>query len=131
MLVHPDDWDGATMDASNDSLNRRQWPRHESNISRLAVWTDETVSQDAVVLDESLTGLALLVKDGAAFQVDQEVRLAQGERELFATVRHVQAREDGKYRLGFDEWGPSAVKPASLLFLLSKLSHGTVGVEAS
>ena len=113
------------MDSSSNSLGRRQWPRSGGKVSSLTLWTGETSCQDAVVLDESLTGIALLVKDVSTVQIDQEVRLAHGERELFATVKHVRVREDGGYRLGL-EWGPSEVKPASLLFLLSNLHCGSV-----
>ena len=98
--------------------DRRRYRRGEGKIARLTVGTEDAVSQDAVVLDESLTGIGLLVKDGAIFHLDQEARLTYEERGIVAIVRHIRLREDGQYHLGL-EWGPSAVKPASLLLLMS------------
>jgi hypothetical protein len=60
--------------------------------------------------------------------VGQEVRLTCGEREVFATVKHVRLREDGNYHLGL-EWGPCEIKPASLLLLLANCHRGAVGGE--
>jgi hypothetical protein len=97
--------------------NRRQWPRGASRLSRLTLWTNDTVCQEAQVLDESLTGVALLVGDGTACCLGQEVRLTHGDRGLSATVRRIQPEGEGKWRLGL-EWGPCEVKPASLLLLL-------------
>jgi hypothetical protein len=102
---------------SSHNHDRRKWRRSQGRVSRLTVWAGEKSNQEAVVLDESLAGIALLVEDGTAFHVDQEVRLTHRKREVFATVRHVLLREDGNYHLGL-EWGPCEVKPASLLFLL-------------
>ncbi len=104
----------------NDGEDRRQWPRAASKVPRLIVWTDSAVCHDAAVLDESLTGVSLLVDDGSAFHADQEVRLAYGSQEAFATVRHVHRRADGKCHVGL-EWGPSEIRPASLKLLLAQL----------
>ena len=93
------------MDKESDPVgaDRRQWPRQQNKVSRFTLWTNETLRQDGVVLDESLTGIALLVKDGSALEAGQLVRLTCGDREAIADVKHVQAREDGKYCLGL-EW---------------------------
>ena len=103
-----------------DDVDRRQWPRGASKLSRLIVWTDSTHNQEATVLDESLTGVSLLVKDGSDFHNDQEVRLTYGSREAFAMVRHVQRSPNGKCHIGL-EWGPSEIRPASWKLLLAQL----------
>ena len=103
-----------------DDGDRRQWPRAAGKVPRLIVWTDSAVYQDAAVLDESLTGVSLLVKEASAFHAEQEVRLAYGSQEAFATVRHVHRRPDGKYHVGL-EWGPSEIKPGALKLLLAQL----------
>ena len=90
-------------ESGQDGPDRREWPRQQNEISSFTLWTNDTVRQDGVVLDESLAGISLLIKDGRAFQVGQVVRLTSGEREALADVRHVQTREDGKYRVGL-EW---------------------------
>ena len=108
-----------------DDGERRQWPRAAGKVPQLIVWTDSTVHQDAAVLDESLTGVSLLVKDGSDFHDNQEVRLVYGSQEAFATVKHVHRRPDGKYHVGL-EWGPSEVKPASLKLLLAQFGAATL-----
>lgn len=102
-----------------DDLDRRLLPRQESKISSLMIWTNDTVCQEAVALDESLTGIALLVRNGGAIQVGQEVRLTRGECEVLAIVRHVHSQKDGKYRLGL-EWGAAEIEPMSRLLLASR-----------
>ncbi len=103
-----------------DDAERRQWPRTAGKLPQLIVWTDSAVQHAAAVLDESLTGVSLLVKDGLNFHEDQEVRLTYGSQEAFAVVRHVHRRADGKYHVGL-EWGPSEIRPVSLKLLLAQL----------
>jgi hypothetical protein len=105
--------------ANNLPADRRQWPRWQSQIDDLVLWTDPSTSLRAVVLDESLTGLAVLVTGDAGFRVGQEVRLTYGQCDVFATVRNIVGREDGSYRLGL-EWGPADIKPAAVMTLLAK-----------
>ena len=61
--------------------DRRQWPRAAGKLPQLIVWTDAAVHHEAAVLDESLTGVSLLLNDGADFHEDQEVRLSYGSQE--------------------------------------------------
>ncbi len=85
------------------SVNRRQWPRETSKIRQVLLWAGDAL-RDAVVLDESVGGIALSIRDGTVVQVDQEVQLTHGNRSVSAIVKHVYQREDGKYRLDL-EWG--------------------------
>jgi len=96
---------------------RRQWKRRASKIPQMLVTADAAISQEAVVLDESLTGVSVLVTEGANFQSGQVVQLSQGDRSVSAIVRNVRRQGDGNYHLGL-EWGPCEIKPASLLFLM-------------
>ena len=107
-----------------DERDRRRWPRAASKLSQLTVWRDSTLCQDAVVLDESLTGFSLLVEDGWDFHEDQEVRLTYDSQEAFAVVRHVDRRTDGKYHVGL-QWGPAEISPAFLNLLLTQLGETT------
>ena len=100
-------------------FDRRQWPRGTGKIPQLRLLAGDTSCQDVEVLDESVTGISLLVKDGTGIQVGQEIRLTHGESSVTAIVKHVYQREDAKYHLGL-EWGPCEIKPASLLLLLSR-----------
>jgi hypothetical protein len=108
-----------------DGQERRQWPRAPSKLSRLIVWTDSTVYQEAEVLDESLTGISLLVSNGGDFHRDQQVRLAYGSQEAPAMVKHVDRRPDGRYHVGL-EWGPSEIGPACWKLLLAQLGEATL-----
>lgn len=100
-------------------FDRRQWPRGTGKILQLLLRAGDTSCQDAEVLDESVTGISLLVEDGTSVHVGQELRLAHGKSSVPAIVKHVYQREDSKYHLGL-EWGPCEIKPASLLLLLSQ-----------
>jgi hypothetical protein len=70
---------------------------------------NEAISHDTEVLDESFTGLGLLVRHGTAFQRGQRVRLTRQEQEDLATVVHIQACEDGNYYMRLD-WTSCEVK---------------------
>ena len=107
---------GTTMRKPNGP-ERRQWQRHAGQIPQLLMTAEEAISQEAVVLDESLSGISILVREGADLHRGQEVRLTEGQRSTPAIVRHVQRREDGKYHLRL-ECGPCDVKPAAPLFLM-------------
>ena len=98
------------------SLDQRQWPRERYKIPQLLLWAGAAL-RDAEVLDVSVGGIAILVRDGAVVQVGQEVQLTHGGHCVPAIVKHVCQREDGKYRLGL-EWGPSEVTAESILNLL-------------
>ncbi len=71
---------------------------------QLLLWAGGTFCQDAEMLDESVGGIALLVKDGTVVRVGQQVRLTDGDCSVPAIVKHVYQREDGIYHLGL-AWG--------------------------
>lgn len=103
---------------NGSNLKRRQSPRVAWSL-KLLVWAGDIFCQDAEVVDESVGGVALLVRDGSVFQCSGKVRLAHGDRSLPAIVKYVRQRKDGKYQLGL-EWLPSEDKSApSILSLLS------------
>lgn len=106
----------------DNNFNRRQWPRETGKIRQVLLWAGDAL-RDAEVLDESVGGIALSVRDGTVVQVGQEVRLTHGGRSAPAIVKHVYQREDGKFHLGL-EWGavndgPCEARCASLSSLLS------------
>jgi hypothetical protein len=72
----------------------------------VTLWTTATDYQVARVHDESLTGLAVLLRDVSELSVDREVRLAFPDRQMWAIVRHIQPAVDGWHRVGL-EWGCS------------------------
>ena len=99
--------------------DRRRYPRGAGKIPLLTLRITAEESCDAEIVDESLTGISLLVQDAVNIQVGQEVRLSHGERSVQVIVKHVRPRKQGGYHLGL-QWGPCEVKPASLLLLLPK-----------
>lgn len=84
--------------------DRRAWPRTRSDIGAVTLWTSTTESQVVEVHDESLTGLAILAADVSRITVNRDVRLAFTDCQRWATVRHIQPAEHGRYRVGL-EWG--------------------------
>ena len=99
------------------SLDQRQWPRERYKIPQLLLWAGAAL-RDAEVLDVSVGGIAILVRDGTVVQVGQEVQLTHGGHCVPVIVKHVDQRDDGKYCLGLD-WGASEVTAESILNLLS------------
>ena len=113
---------GSDTGFDDGSSNRRRWPRETGKVRQLLLWAGDAL-QDGVVLDESVGGIALSLRDGTIVRVGQMVRLTRGDRSAPAIVKHVYQSEDGKYHLGL-EWGgandgPCEAKCASLLSLLS------------
>lgn len=86
--------------------DRRQWPRQSGNFQEVILWTSEHTSQPAVIHDESLTGLALLVDNISELKVDRDVRIVFPERKMWAIVRHISRHTPGWHRIGL-EWGRS------------------------
>lgn len=103
----------------DSSLNQRQWPMERYKIHPLLLWAGDAL-RDAEVLDVSVGGIAVSVKNGTAVKVGQEVLLTHGSHCVPAIVKHVYQREDGKYHLGL-EW--SACEGTSESSILSLLSH--------
>lgn len=86
--------------------DRRQWPRQSGNSQEVIVWTSENTSQPAVIHDESLTGLALLVDNVSELRIERDVKIVFPERQMWAIVRHISRHEPGWHRVGL-EWGRS------------------------
>ena len=86
---------------------------------KLLLWAGDSFCQDAEVVDESVGGVAVLVKDGTVFQIGQEVRLTHEVCYVPATVKHVHEREDGKFHVGL-EWSCEDKSASSILSLLSQ-----------
>ena len=88
------------------SADRRQWPRGPSDVTEVTLWTGLKDSQRVEVLNESLTGIAVLVEDASKLHVEQEIRLSYKEQRMWAIVKHIRPAEGGRYWLGL-EWGCS------------------------
>ncbi len=86
--------------------DRRQWPRQSGDSREVILWTSENESQPAVVHDESLTGLALLVNNISDLKMDRDVKIVFPERQMWAIVRHISRHGTGCHRVGL-EWGRS------------------------
>jgi len=97
---------GAPLDAPAYLSDRRAWPRTQSNLGHITLWTSATDCQAVEVQDESLTGLAILVGDVSRITINRDVRLAFPDGPKWAIVRHIQPACEGLYRIGL-EWGCS------------------------
>ncbi len=85
-------------------LDRRLWPRVGGGESEATLWTSVTESQQVTVLNESQTGVAVLVDDTSRLHLEREVRLIFGGELMWALVRHTTPEEGGMTRVGL-EWG--------------------------
>jgi len=94
------------LDSQTYLSDRRAWPRTRSDIGQITLWTSTTDYQVVEVHDESLTGLAILVRDASQITVNREVRLAFPNRQKWAIVRHIRPASEGAFRVGL-EWGCS------------------------
>ena len=70
----------------------------------MLLWAGEPFPAIMLESDQSVGGVAVLVKDGTVVKLDQEVRLSDGDRSEPAVVKHVYQRKDGKYHVGL-AWG--------------------------
>ena len=94
------------LDSPTYLSDRRAWPRTQSDIGQITLWTSTTDYQVVEVHDESLTGLAILVGDVSQLTVNREVRLAFPDSQKWAIVRHIHPASEGVFRVGL-EWGCS------------------------
>ena len=99
-------------------LDRRLWPRIAREDTEVTLWTSINESQQATVVDESLTGIALLVDDASGLHPDSEVRLIYRGEPMWALVRHVTPADDAKKKVGL-EWGCAESRIAPLSFPMS------------
>ena len=101
--------------STTDELDQRLWPRAAGEVDEATLWTNVKESQAVMILDESQTGIAVLVDDASKLYPDCEVRLVFRGEPMWALVRNVGPEEDGKRRIGL-EWGCSNSRFASLEF---------------
>ncbi len=101
--------------STTDELDQRLWPRAEGDVAEAVLWTSVKESQPVKILDESQTGIAVLVNDASQLYPDCEVRLVFRGEPMWALVRNVGPEEDGKRRIGL-EWGCSNNRVAPLDF---------------
>ena len=101
--------------STTDELDQRLWPRANGEVGEATLWTSVEESQSVKILDESQTGIAVLVDDASQIYPDCEVRLVIRGEPMWALVRYVGLEEGGKHRIGL-EWGCSNSRLASFEF---------------
>ena len=75
--------------------------RKEPDSEFAAILNDHGDPLLAEVYDESLGGLCLILEDITAYPIDREVGILYQSTFLSGIVRHIEARTDGRFFVGF------------------------------
>ncbi len=75
--------------------------RKEPDAEWAAIWYPHEMESLVEVYDESLQGLALLLNDPKDLYIGLQVEIAYRGNLLQGTVRHMEAHEDGRTKVGF------------------------------
>lgn len=88
----------------NTAINERREAtrfRKEPDAEWAAIWYPHDMESLVEVYDESLHGLALLLNNTQDLYIGLDVEIAYRGNLLQGTVRHMEAFEDGRTKVGF------------------------------